>query len=381
MHARLPEHHVFLVPGFFGFVNLGEFKYFEHVRDVIAEGLGFYRGSVILHRVQPPPTASLGRRAAQLLETVRAVDLGPGSTVHLVGHSAGGLDARLLASPGRELPGQETVSDALDRLRTVVTVTTPHHGTPIASFFTTLFGKEILLALSVFTFFTLRFGQVPLALVRAMTVSLALPRRMWGRQRENVESGVQQVIRTLGPRHRKALRQFMRTVAADQSLIPQLTPESAELINTGLPDRPGVRYLSVLARGRRAGFRTARSVGASPLAQGSHALYASMSRLASRMPRDRLPTLAPAQAEALKKAFGSGDLRRDNDAVVPTLSQVWGEVLATVEADHLDVLGHFGEPSHEPPHYDWLHSGSRFQRREFEALWAEVVRRMRDAAV
>jgi len=30
-------HHVVLVPGFFGFANLGDFAYFGHVRELLAE--------------------------------------------------------------------------------------------------------------------------------------------------------------------------------------------------------------------------------------------------------------------------------------------------------------------------------------------------------
>ena len=53
--------HVLLVPGFFGFANLGDFAYFGHVRDFFARlmrrrGID---GEVIV--VQTFPTASLKR--------------------------------------------------------------------------------------------------------------------------------------------------------------------------------------------------------------------------------------------------------------------------------------------------------------------------------
>jgi len=63
-----------------------------------------------------------------------------------------------------------------------------------------------------------------------------------------------------------------------------------------------------------------------------------------------------------------------NDGIVPTISQVWGRVVHVAVADHLDVLGHFRDAAHVPPHIDWLVSGSHFDRRRFEALWADVVR-------
>jgi len=58
---------------------------------------------------------------------------------------------------------------------------------------------------------------------------------------------------------------------------------------------------------------------------------------------------------------------------VPTRSQPWGEVIAAVQADHLDVVGHFGDPAHDPPHIDWITTGSGFTTERFEALWAAVV--------
>lgn len=41
-----------------------------------------------------------------------------------------------------------------------------------------------------------------------------------------------------------------------------------------------------------------------------------------------------------------------------------------------DVLGHFRDTAHDPPHVDWLVTGSGFDRRHFEALWGDVVRFM-----
>jgi hypothetical protein len=62
-----------------------------------------------------------------------------------------------------------------------------------------------------------------------------------------------------------------------------------------------------------------------------------------------------------------------NDGIVPTRSQTWGHVIHAAVADHLDTLGHFRDATHDPPHVDWLVSGSAFDRRRFEALWADVT--------
>ena len=72
-------HHILLVPGFFGFANLGDFTYFGHVRNYLAEkgpALGI-DGEVRVARTEP--TASLPRRAALLCEALATLlDESPG---------------------------------------------------------------------------------------------------------------------------------------------------------------------------------------------------------------------------------------------------------------------------------------------------------------
>ena len=59
--------------------------------------------------------------------------------------------------------------------------------------------------------------------------------------------------------------------------------------------------------------------------------------------------------------------------MVPTLSQVHGEIIRAVWADHHDVIGHFDHPTHVPPHFDWVASGTGFTRARFEAVWRDVA--------
>jgi len=114
-------HHILLVPGFFGFANLGDFTYFGHVRNFIAEKgpeLGL-DGEVRVARTEP--TASLARRAALLCEALsKLLDESPGD-VSLVGHSSGGLDARLVVTPGAVLPTPADVERCARSVRSVVT--------------------------------------------------------------------------------------------------------------------------------------------------------------------------------------------------------------------------------------------------------------------
>jgi hypothetical protein len=87
----------------------------------------------------------------------------------------------------------------------------------------------------------------------------------------------------------------------------------------------------------------------------------------------RLPPPDPSARDALRRALGALPAADDNDGVVPTWSQLWGEVLYAARADHLDVIGHFDDEDHVPPHHDWITSGSGFDRAGFDALWSSVI--------
>ena len=83
----------------------------------------------------------------------------------------------------------------------------------------------------------------------------------------------------------------------------------------------------------------------------------------------------------LSRTSGTIPSAADNDGIVPTRSQAWGHVIHAAVADHLDVLGYFGDAAHDPPHVDWVVTGSGFTRPRFEALWGDVARfLMRESA-
>jgi hypothetical protein len=81
----------------------------------------------------------------------------------------------------------------------------------------------------------------------------------------------------------------------------------------------------------------------------------------------------PEQRRAIEAHLGRMPSRRDNDGMVPTLSQVWGDVIYAVQADHMDVMGHFHGPLDHPRHVDWLRTGSNFAMPEFEGLFGAVA--------
>ncbi len=363
-------HHLILIPGFFGFANLGDFAYFGHVRDFLADvgpALGL-DGDI--HVALTEPTSALQRRAALLAETVSSLLDARGGRVSLIGHSSGGLDARLLLAPGVQLPTAANLERCAASVRAVVTVASPHHGTPLAKHFTSLFGQKLLALLSLATVYTLRTGRLPIGIVLRLA---RLLRRPGARPVSVVDQLFLQLLGDFSGKRRRAIEAFFRTVGSDNGLGGQLSPAMMEAFNTSTPDRAGVRYASVVTRARPPGVRTLVRAGLGPYAQATHALFAVLYRFAAGRPGDPPTRVLPAQSQALRSAYGRLPDHRANDGIVPTLSQVWGHVISAVWADHHDVIGHFHRPTHVPRHFDWVASGTGFDRPQFEALWRKVA--------
>ncbi|MCB9669787.1 MAG: hypothetical protein H6734_09985 [Alphaproteobacteria bacterium] len=351
---------VFLVPGFFGFANLGDLRYFGHVQRVLASALP----SASFHEVATRPTAALDARTTTLADAVRAHS-GPDDDVHLVGHSSGGLDARLLATPGNRIG-----ADVAGRIRSVVTVSTPHRGTPSAATFDTLAGRRVLRLLSLATMVTVRRGSLPLAASLAL---LARVRRLESALDE--ESGLiddlfDNLLASLTPDRRDAIASFFRDVREDQGLLAQLVPERMRTFDLGTPDAPDVRYGSVVCRAHPPDLLGVVDAGLSPTAHVARGIHEVCHRLA------RADTLLDLPADARDVvARRWPDLQpADNDVMVPVASQPHGRILATADADHLDIIGHFAGPDLSPPHYDWLRTGSGFRDPAFERVWSSVAR-------
>jgi hypothetical protein len=364
--------HVYLIPGFLGFANLGELAYFGHVRRVLATRLAAAGLDARIHIVHTPPTASLPRRAARIAATIAATARGTGP-LHLIGHSSGGLDARLFTAPEIALPTSLDVERFAARVRSVVTIATPHHGTPLASFFTTLRGQQLLQLLSLLTIYMLHFGHLPLAGLLWMGSRFV---RLGGHvaNSELLDELFGRLLEDFTPARRRSVRAILRDVVHDQALMLQLTPEAMEVFNASVLPRAGVRYGAVVAEAARPSVCSTIAVGLDPAAQVTRAIYGALYRLTAATPRHLSPRLAPEVARALRHAYGATPSAAANDGIVPTRSQAWGRVVHAAIADHLDVLGHFRDASLDPPHVDWLVTGSGFDRARFEALWSDVTR-------
>jgi triacylglycerol lipase len=114
---RVPPLPVVLVHGLFGFDRIGvpgaKFDYFR--------GIAKHLGSLgcKAHAVRLPGSASVPERACALVEAIEAL---PHDRIDLIAHSLGGLDARYALSH----------LGLARRVRSLVTVGTPHRGTALA---------------------------------------------------------------------------------------------------------------------------------------------------------------------------------------------------------------------------------------------------------
>ncbi len=264
--ARLgPPYPIVLAHGFFGFEDFAgaDFaSYFYRVRERLLE-----EGETEVFTPAVDPFNDSTHRGAQLLAHVEAIVRTTGrDKVVIVAHSQGGLDARYVASVRPDL------------VAAVVTISTPHRGTPIAA--------DVL---------------------RAVDRRLLRP----------IVDAVGQIFG----------RPLYEAADADTSLIAalrQLGPEGARRFTERYPDGEGVRYYSLA--GRSDGLLDDEDC----LADGPTPAF--VRRWSSeRDPIDPLFTLTEAILD------GDGHVR--NDGMVRVRDARYGRFLGCIPADHMDEVG------------------------------------------
>jgi pimeloyl-ACP methyl ester carboxylesterase len=120
------------VPGFFGFGAFGHpdrplVEYFARVEDAL---LRAHVRPLRFAVHQPPPAGSIEERVRSLhLKASELVQQGA-TRLHLVGHSTGGVDARLLAND--RYGGLPARAELLSKIASVITISAPFKGTPLA---------------------------------------------------------------------------------------------------------------------------------------------------------------------------------------------------------------------------------------------------------
>lgn len=373
--------HIYLIPGMFGFGQLAGYDYFGHVERALRERLQRAGGGLRLRVVPTPPTASLRRRARHIAQVI-AEESVAADQIHLVGHSTGGLDARLLASPSVcfSLP-PETLAWRR-ALRSVVTMNTPHYGTPLAQFFTTVSGTRLLYALSLLTVTTLKLGGRPLTVFANLMATAGRVDALFGMRLHVLASLTDLCLRYLGDEAQEGVRLWLDGISQDQGGIVQITPEGMDLFNATTENHPEVRYGCVLTSAPMPS--PVRWLGTLPSPYGTFSatlfstLYAITARAHKHYP---YPSPSEAEEEGLRQGLGRELNERLNDGIVPTLSMLWGELLWCGLGDHLDIMGHFADDKRPALHTDWLLCGAGFDRRRFsqamDAIAAFILREAR----
>jgi len=365
------KRHVFLIPGFFGFANLGDFAYWGPVRHKLLELLNQAGIPAEIHTVKSLPTASLRARTRCLVEAIAQVRPRANTAIHLIGHSTGGLDARLLLTPAVDLQTKINVEAIASKVCSSVSVSTPHRGAPIASFFTGMLGLKLLRLLSVVTIAALRGAQLPLSAWVKIAGIFALPTSFGDATGSLASQLYEQLLVDFDADRRAEVEELLGSVQSDQSLLTQLTVESMDVFNAAAGDRDSVAYGSVLTLARPPGLDTSLEIGFDLIDQAQQAFYYSLGRLATG---HEFPVPDAQFRKQLRTRFKKVPDSDANDGIVPTLSQPWGQCIAVAQADHLDIIGHHGGARGDPEkRFDWLTTHSEFRTPQFDEVWGKVV--------
>ncbi len=361
---------VFLVPGFFGFTSVGSVSYFEDVEQALGRALQQRGVEARVVRCRTQPTASIPRRAAALRREVIRHGGHRARELHFVGHSTGGLDVRLLLTPGLRTTGDESDERIVHLTRTATSVATPHHGTPLANHFVTIQGQTLLMVLSALA--TSGQGR---GIILATAKAIALIARLddWlGRTEGPLDRIAEGLLQRIRFDRRDPVWRYLGEIERDQGAVLQLTPEGIDLFDAAVSDRPGIDYGCVVS-----GVPTPREeLKLQELLDPEYVALRALFRLLHGLtawPHARYPyPKVPAATQALlDRELGFEVTPQTNDGIVPTLSQLHGRVLHVARADHLDVVGHYTLAGGRTA--DWLPSGAGFTPEAFEATWEAVA--------
>jgi len=131
--SSVMPHKIVLAHGFLGFGNPRDDHRFANYFNGVAERLTAQGHTV--HRPRVNPFGSIVERGRTLAETILQI----GTPLHIIAHSMGGLDARHAIA--HELPP--------GHIKTLVTIGTPHRGSPVADGLTSPINPVDLLPLPV----------------------------------------------------------------------------------------------------------------------------------------------------------------------------------------------------------------------------------------
>jgi hypothetical protein len=361
---------VFLVPGFFGFSSVGAVNYFEDVERSLGSALNRRGVDARIVRCATQPTASIPRRADVLRRQVISNGGLGARELHFVGHSTGGLDVRMLLTPGVKIAQGDSEERIARLTRTAISVATPHHGTPLANHFVTLRGQTLLLVLSALATSGEGRGAI---LAAAKAIALIARLDDWvGRAEGPLDRIAETLLRKIRFDRRDPAWEYLGEIERDQGAVLQLTPEGIDLFDAAVADNPGIDYGCVVAGvpKPREDFKLKELLD--PEYVVLRALFRLLHAMTARVhPRYPYPKLTKATQALLDRGLGFKATSQISDGIVPTLSQLHGRVLHVARADHLDLVGHYTLAGGGTA--NWVPSGAGFTPDAFEGTWEAVA--------
>jgi hypothetical protein len=304
---------------------------------------------------QPPPAGSLLERARSLHHKLLELQARGATRFHLVGHSTGGIDARLLCNVNYSALPDRT--ELLKHIASVTTLSAPLHGTPLAR----RAGRAALVAAPALWFGSILASRRRLRLAGQLGNLLAWAKRVV-QQRPTPTDELIADLADVDTETAAQIRAFLADIARDHKLVDDLHPEQMAVLN------------EPLAGGDIVPIRTFVSVappaGISPLAFVTAPLQRVLFDLAWS-----LTAAAPTEHETVPEGPWLGDGRTEvgplsNDGIVPAWSQtIDGKASGIVLGDHLDVIGHF-----ESAGATFMRSGSDFDESRFRSLWSAIAK-------
>jgi pimeloyl-ACP methyl ester carboxylesterase len=343
---------VLLVPGFLGLGRLGRFYYFhERIAAAIRAGLEARTGRPVL--VVPCYTRPVGALAARqvflLDQLTRVCEQVPTiERLHLVGHSAGGVDAQLLACDRPIATESWDPLPARAKVASVVGISAPYHGTYLtqAAAVRVLWGEAgwrgALGLAGLFARLGLLLPQQP-----------ALPDVLAG-------------ARNQAPEAIAFLWQFLR----HRELLRDLDPEVMAGLRARLRPDPRVRLTSFVTLARLSDDAPHRP---DAFFRRLYQLTAERAQASGTVPA-ALARLAPLAGRALDERSSDGVVNCGLQLLDPADP---AELGGLVPGDHADVIGHYDrgrKPLEERTMQVGLfHSGSGFDDDAFFELYGRVV--------
>jgi pimeloyl-ACP methyl ester carboxylesterase len=368
---------VVLMPGFLGFAHFGGFYYFaDRIAAALRAALEMEAGRAMpVIPLSSVPTGSLQRRHAYLIATLTKLEhaVGGFERLHLVGHSAGGVDAFLMTQEA-PFPGAERAAFR-SKIGAVVTIAAPHYGTGLAA---TDFAQALASPLSHLSGLP-AVGKTFVDVLRFAARDPELP--------PSVTGALQDWQQSLG---------FLGNVLQHRELIQDLRPDRmAELQARCKPD-PEVR--AKLTCFVTATAPPTREAQLDPLYRDLYALTAGGVSTLVPAAKQALRVLELVPSDKLIQSPGGPPVFMGpgtNDGVVNAAYQLahpnqLSEFGGLVIADHGDVIGHYPRvdplSTFESPtvgrriHAGLFHSGASFRDDQLFELYRRVALKIREAS-